>query len=132
MPEERVSRLAEQDGLRVLVVEDTFLVAESIAATLQDEGYVVVGPVGRLAEGVRLAAYERLDGALLDVNLAGERCFPIASTLKARDVPFAFLTGYGADGLPAEWRDVPRLAKPFDLGALARLAGKLFQRPRTA
>lgn len=130
MPEETVSRLAEQDGLRVLVVEDVFLVAESIAATLQDEGYVVVGPVGRLAEGARLAAYERLDGALLDVNLAGERCFPIAAKLKARDVPFAFLTGYGGDGLPTEWRDVPRLAKPFDLRTLAKLAENLFRRDR--
>lgn len=104
------------------------LVAEMIAEALQEEGCAVVGPVPRLREGVALASEERLDGALLDVNLAGEHCFPIAEALTARGVPFAFLTGYGDGALPPAWQGVPRLGKPFDLGALVALVGQLFQR----
>lgn len=123
-----ISAPADLHGLRVLVVEDTFLVAETIADALQEEGCVVVGPVPRVAEGVALASDERLDGALLDVNLSGEHCFPIAEALSARGVPFAFLTGYGDGALPPAWQTVPRLNKPFDLSALVALAGRLFRR----
>jgi hypothetical protein len=83
--------------------------------------------VGALrSHGLMLAAVERLDGALLDVNLAGEQCFPIAATLGARGVPFAFLTGYGDDGLPAEYREVPRLIKPFTIDTLLGLLSRCF------
>ena len=82
-------------GLRVLVVEDTLLVADLIVEELQEVGCMVVGPAPRVERGLALARSERLDGALLDVNLAGELCFPIAELLLAQGVPFAFLTGYG-------------------------------------
>lgn len=101
-------------GMRVLVVEDTLLIAEVIADELRDQGCNVVGPAARLEQGLALAADERLDGALLDVNLAGELCFPIADELAKRGVPFAFLTGYGDSVIPAGYRDMPRLTKPFN------------------
>jgi hypothetical protein len=34
------------------------------------------------------------DVAVLDVNLSGQKSFPIADALVARSVPFAFSTGY--------------------------------------
>ena len=43
---------------------------------------------------LRLAEQEALDGAVLDVNLNGDWCFPIAEVLRRRGVPFIFLTGY--------------------------------------
>ncbi|MGH7190853.1 MAG: hypothetical protein ACREF0_16920, partial [Acetobacteraceae bacterium] len=57
-----------------------------------------------------------------------ERCFPIAEALAARDVPFAFLTGYGESALPPAWQAVPRLSKPLDFSALVQLARQLFRR----
>lgn len=66
-------------------------------------------------------------GALLDVNLASEPCFPIAAILKARGVPFMFLTGYDdLRILPAEYYSAPRLAKPFDEEELVRLVARTF------
>jgi DNA-binding response OmpR family regulator len=115
------------NGLRILVVEDTLLVAEMIEDALHDFGCDVIGPAPRLQRGLALAGEARLDGALLDVNLAGERCFPIADALAARGIPFAFLTGYGDAGIPAEYRGVPRLAKPFDLGSLVGLVARCFK-----
>lgn len=35
-----------------------------------------------------------LDGAFLDINLAGEYYFAVAELLHERGVPFVFLTGY--------------------------------------
>ncbi|SEP50759.1 CheY chemotaxis protein or a CheY-like REC (receiver) domain [Rhodospirillales bacterium URHD0017] len=101
------------NGLRILVVEDNFLAAEVIRVVLEDNGYTVVGPVGRVDDGVRLAEAEALDGAVLDVNLNGDRCFPIAETLRGRGVPFMFLTGYDSSSIPAELRDTQRLGKPI-------------------
>lgn len=115
-------------GLRVLVVEDSLLIADTIVDALAEEGCVVVGPVPRVADAVAVASDERLDGALLDVNLSGERCFPVAEALARRDVPFAFLTGYGESAIPPAWQAVPRLSKPLDFSALVRLAKQLFRR----
>lgn len=114
-------------GLRILVVEDTLLVADVIEEALHDLGCDVIGPASRLQRGLVLAGEAALDGALLDVNLAGERCFPIADALADRGVPFAFLTGYGDAGIPPEYQGAPRLAKPFDLGALAGLVARCFR-----
>lgn len=76
------------------------LVAEVIVEELHDHGCSVAGPASRLEQGLALAAEEELDGALLDVNLAGKRCFPIADELAKRGTPYAFLTGYGDAGIP--------------------------------
>lgn len=113
-------------ALRILVVEDSLLVADVIAEALRDHGCTVVGPVPRLEQGLALANGEQLDGALLDVNLAGERCFPIAAVLATRGVPFAFLTGYGEAGIPPEFRNIPRLSKPFNMVRLMDLVDRCF------
>jgi DNA-binding response OmpR family regulator len=80
-------------GLRILVVEDNFLVAGVIRDMLAASGCMVVGPVARVADGVRLASEEALDGAVLDINLNGDRCYPVARALRDRGVPYLFLTG---------------------------------------
>ncbi len=98
---------------------------------LRSAGCHVIGPAPRPKQGLALAATPGLDGALLDVNLAGENCFPIADVLAARGVPFVFLTGYGTTVLPASYRDVPCLAKPYKLAEMCALVKRRF-RPRSA
>ena len=51
--------------------------------------------------------------AVLDINLGGERVYPVAEILSCRNVPFIFVTGYAADALPREYAEQPRIAKPF-------------------
>jgi DNA-binding response OmpR family regulator len=114
-------------GLSILVVEDMALVADLVVDVLQDAGCQVVGPAARLAQGLTLACTDGLAGALLDVNLAGEHCFPIADALAARGVPFVFLTGYGEQVMPRGYRDVPRLVKPFDFNELLGLIERQFR-----
>jgi CheY-like chemotaxis protein len=101
------------EGLRILVVEDNFLAAEVVRDALERSGCIVVGPVGRVADGLNLAQQEKLDGAVLDINLNGDRCFPIAHALTSRGVPFVFLTGYDSSTvIPDALRATRRLGKP--------------------
>lgn len=116
-------------GVRVLVVEDSLLVAESITDLLEFAGATIIGPFGRLAPALAAAEREKLDGALLDVNLAGESAGPIAAALQDRDIPFIFLTGYSDPGaLPPGFRDTPRLVKPFPPHDLAVAVATRFAR----
>jgi CheY-like chemotaxis protein len=82
-------------GRRVLVVEDEPIVGMLLEDMLLDLGVEVVGPAATLAEALALAEREDLAAALLDVNLGGERSYPVADALARRGVPFLFLTGYG-------------------------------------
>lgn len=114
-------------GLRILVVEDSLLVAEVILDVLQDCGCDIVGPASRVQQAVALVQQNALDGALLDMNLAGELCFPVAAALTERRVPFVFLTGYDEAAVPPEYRGVPRMTKPFQIRELALLAASRFR-----
>lgn len=114
------------DGLRILVVEDNFLAAEVVRDALERNGCTVVGPVGRVADGLRLAEREALDGAVLDINLNGERCFAIAEALRGRDVPFVFLTGYDDTApMPPELKGTRLLGKPVAEEHLIAAVGDL-------
>jgi DNA-binding response OmpR family regulator len=110
----------------VLVVEDEYLVASLIEDMLESAGCVVAGPIPRLAQALDAAQSEVCDAAVLDVNLAGERVFPVADILSRRNVPFVLVTGYGGNSLPPEYAGCPRLHKPFKLAdLLATLRGML-------
>lgn len=99
---------------RILVVEDESLVAMLLETILEDMGCVPIGAASSVDEGLAFVANEaRIDGALLDVNVAGTEIFPVAEALKARGVPFVFSTGYGSGGLPDHWKDNPTIQKPF-------------------
>jgi CheY-like chemotaxis protein len=117
-------------GLRVLVVEDEALVAMLIEDALADLGCVVVALVAGLDEALDLAASERLDAAVLDVNLAGREAYPAADRLAERGVPFVFATGYGPQGLRDGYRDRPALQKPFEPRELAAALARAVREAR--
>jgi FixJ family two-component response regulator len=48
----------------------------------------------------------------LDLKLKGETILPVADILAARNIPFIFLTGYGAADVPARHANVTRVEKP--------------------
>jgi CheY-like chemotaxis protein len=108
-----VKRRRGPSGLRVLVVEDQFLVAEDIGSLLEGLGCIVVGPHGRLATALPAARTEALDAGVLDVNLDDGIVDPVAAELARRGIPFLFVTGYVRQDLSQQFRDRPVLAKPF-------------------
>ncbi len=123
---------AALEGLRVLVVEDEFLVATLIEDMLRSAGCVVSGPVPRLAEALDAVHRGTFDAAVLDVNLAGDRIDPVADVLSRRNVPFVFVTGYGTGGLPAMYAERPRLSKPFKMTDLLDLLSSVVAPPNAS
>lgn len=108
-------------GRRVLVVEDEFFLAEDLARGLTERGAQVVGPSGDVEDALDLIEEtERLDAAVLDLNLRGEMAFPVADALLERGVRFVFTTGYDPAGIPPRYRGVVRCEKPADAGRIAR------------
>ena len=102
------------DGRRVLVVEDEFLVSLTTTDFLESVGCEVVGPAARLAMAVQLAQSESLDAAVLDIDIAGETIWPVASELQQRGVPFLFLSVHiPLMKFPARFAAAPRLDKPL-------------------
>lgn len=100
-------------GLRVLVVEDELLVAMLIEDVLADHNCVVVGPYAHLRDALMAAAAEHVDLAILDVNLAGEKVYPVAELLEERGIPFVLLSGYGRDAIPVNHPEWQACSKPF-------------------
>jgi DNA-binding response OmpR family regulator len=114
-------------GKRVLIVEDEMLIALLIEDFLADMGCKTVGPYRSVATALEAARTEPLDLAVLDVNLDGERVYPVAEILAARHIPFLFLSGYGEEAIPenhAEWKVC---AKPFKSDVLMQMLSALLE-----
>ncbi len=110
---------------RVLVVEDEMLSAMLLESMVGALGYAVIGPVARIPQALEMVEAEAPDAVILDVNLGGRHAFPVARALGARGIPFAFVTGYSRDQLPAAWRSQPLLQKPFTQARLGHVLADL-------
>ena len=98
---------------RVLIVEDEVIIALDFSDAVAELGYEVVGPALSLDQGLKLAETERLDCALLDVNLGfGLTSQPIAETLRERGVRIAYVTAYNRDQIGFALVDEHVIRKP--------------------
>lgn len=106
------------EGLRLLLVEDEFVLALGLADVLGDLGAVVLGPVATVEDA--LALVERvpeMDGAVLDVNLGQQVAYPVADALMARGIPFLFATANSRVHMPERFEHVAICQKPLDVAA---------------
>lgn len=104
---------------RVMIVEDEALVAMLLEDLLGDLGCQIAGSFGGVGAALAWLDSDQPapDGAVLDVNIAGEMVFPVAEALRRRGVPFVFATGYG--DLPRRgFEDIRVLSKPLNIGQL--------------
>jgi two-component SAPR family response regulator len=108
------------------VLEDQFLIAMEIEGMLVRLGCIVLGPVPTVARALALLERDRVDFAILDVNLGRERSAPVAEALRVRGVPFALATGYDGQQLTEEaFRDAQHLGKPIDFHLLSEVVQRL-------
>lgn len=109
------SETNDLSGRHLLVVEDEYFLADDLASRFRTWGAEVVGPAASVEDARALLDGGRpVDGAVLDINLQGDKVFPIADLLAERDVPFVFTTGYDASAIPERFGHVPRCEKPVD------------------
>jgi DNA-binding response OmpR family regulator len=83
--------------MKVLVVEDEWLVGMDLVLLLQEWGHVTSGPHSTPRDALEAIKAFDPDLALLDVNLGRHRnSLAIAEVLVECDTPFAYITGYGS------------------------------------
>jgi CheY-like chemotaxis protein len=118
-------------GRRILVVEDDYFVAQALIGLLEFAGATIVGPLGWLDEALAFVKEhnEEFDGVVLDVDLHGEKSYPVADLLQSAIVPFVFTTGYGADALDERYRALPRCEKPVDPKMLLDALSRIYREP---
>ena len=107
-------------GLRVLIVEDSYLTARRLARMIEALGGEVVGPAPSVQAAQHLLDTEGCDAAVLDINLGNETVEPIAARLQESHRPFLFVSGYSSPGFMNErFRSQRLLTKPVEPPALA-------------
>jgi CheY-like chemotaxis protein len=104
---------AAEGRCRVLLVEDEAIIVILMEDLLEEFGCEVVATAAELDDAVAAARSGQFDLAFLDVNLRGVPVYPVAEVLRARGIPFAFVTGYGSSGVDAAHLEAPILQKPF-------------------
>lgn len=106
----------------VLIVEDDPIIALDFEDRILGFGVKMVRTAGNVTRALEMIADRAPDFALLDIGLVREKSFAVAERLDALEIPFAFVTGYGADvRLPAAFAQRSRLPKPCPSVALAAL-----------
>lgn len=110
---------------RILLVEDEAMIGIMMRELLGEYGMFVVGPCCSLQEALA-EVHGEFDGAFLDLNLSGEFVYPVAARLAERNIPFAFVTGYGGESLDARFAGVPVLQKPVTRESLEHQLASMF------
>lgn len=105
--------------MRVLLVEDEFLVAMLTEDFLVELGHEVAALCSRVTDALNALEQQAFDFAILDVNLGVEQSFLVAEHLEEREIPYIFVTGYGAAGIIDPYCLHCVLAKPFTADQLS-------------
>ncbi|MGI4765360.1 MAG: response regulator [Janthinobacterium lividum] len=121
-----MSLLAER---RILLAEDEYFIMQDLRSCLETLGVTVVGPVPSVAEALALIeAGAAVDAAVLDVNLRGEKVYPVADALSSRGIPYVFSTGYSDGMLDPRYGQAPVCEKPVNMSELGQTLATLLQR----
>lgn len=105
-----------EDAL-LLLLEDEPIIAMALEDMLSEAG-AQVAVANSLDEAWQRIEGNRIDAAVLDVNIHGEKSYPVARALLDAGIPFIFASGYG-NAHPAEFASVPTVNKPYDLAQIA-------------
>lgn len=107
---------------RILIVEDESITALDLERLLKAAGHEVMGRVATAESALEIAASQRPDLVLMDINLVGPMDgVEAAARLRDQDIPVVFLTAYcDNDTLQRAKLTEPfgYLAKPVDTRAL--------------
>jgi CheY-like chemotaxis protein len=117
------------DGLRILILEDEFLIAMDVEQLCRDNGAVDAVIVRDLTEIDRTDGLGGFDAAVVDLMLGGVSTLDFAALLQSTGIPFVFASGYSdADEIRASFPEIRLVAKPYSgddlIEALAVACGR--------
>ena len=95
-------------------MEDEYLLADCLRKLLKCEGAQVLGPVGNLEDAdALLDSCAPPDAANLDINLGGQKVYPLADRLSKGHVPLMFASGYDRELFSQRFANSLQCTKPF-------------------
>ena len=106
-------------GKAVLVLEDEPIIGLALEDQLKSRG-ALVHYAERIEEAAAILGRERIDCAILDVNVHGRPSYDVARQLTARQIPYLFATGYGDRSHPDEFAGTPTVSKPYSIEEIER------------
>ena len=101
-------------GLKALVIEDEYFIADDLKRLLKGHGAAVVRLSGSVDDAMKQMCDETFHFGLIDINIRGEMTFLVADEFCRRQMPFAFLSGYDRNSIPPRFQAVPNWGKPYD------------------
>ena len=115
-------------GGKILVAEDNLLLGDVVCDFLRECGLDPCGPFATVEQALAVARTAALDGAVLDLKLGGNLCYPVCTALQARGIPFVFLTGYvDLSMIPPELTSTPLICKPFEANEMKAAIAAMVQ-----
>ncbi len=105
----------------ILIVEDEPLIAMMLEDFLESLGHSISATCDSLDAAMAEADKGGFDLAILDVNLKGDRVWPVADRLRELGVRLIIATGGHVDAPPEDYAAAPQLSKPYALDAVPRV-----------
>ena len=102
----------------ILIVEDEPLISMMLEDFLDSLGHNIVGTCESVPDALARVEEGGFEVAILDVNLKGERIWPVADRLIEMGVPYILATGGHIEPPPAAHASAPVLSKPFTIDAI--------------
>ena len=120
---------AQLDGLRILVLEDEFLIAMDVEQLCRDHGAADVTIARKLDEIDGQALPARFDVAVVDLMLGDVSTLDFAARLSSEGIPFIFASGYwDSDEVKDAFPDIRLVTKPYSgddlIEAIAMACGR--------
>jgi DNA-binding NtrC family response regulator len=103
----------------VLIVEDSWNVAQSLKCIVENAGALPLGPVPSVREALHVVETRQVSVVLVDMNLRDGFADPLVDELISRSIPYIILTAYEALPTNADREAVARLNKPLDHDLIA-------------
>lgn len=94
------------------------LIALLLEDFLEELGFASAGTIDNVTDGRVRALEGGFDLAILDVDLRGEACWPVADTLADNGIPFVIASGGSLAPPPGRHANVATLAKPYTFDAV--------------
>ena len=121
--------MSPTNPLRILVVEDEYMVATELRRALQAADYEVMGPVATVAAALALMAETLPDAGVLDYGLRAETSTPVAQALRDQNVPFLVSSAYKTEafGWHQAFKGILNVSKPVQEEELLSALNSILQ-----
>lgn len=99
---------------RILVAVDEHAISRELCTEIMQVGGSILGPIWSMDDLLDFTIHiNRIDGAVLSVNLDGEPTFAAANHLLRRGIRFVFIKGHNPSKIPDHFDAVVQMRAPL-------------------